>query len=229
MSSELTITLDQDDLVNAIKGLTAAVKYQGDSIGTLMDAANAEAEAILPTKRPLHGFAEGESVALIAGHTVRRGTVDSTAYNSINWERNVPVRLANGSGDAWQARYLVRIDETTKPLLALIDPPIEFGDGPPPPGTNRAEWNRAALILGRDQARAVTFTYQKNADDWAFEYQRPAKRHILPLKFEETANDPARQVVHGTDLDVPESVPNRYKTFRLDRITDYVRLDEKTN
>lgn len=218
------IELQSDDLVQAIHSLAQAVRYQGDSITTLMDAAQAEADASLkPLDAPtVHGFKDGDAVMMFTPGGCVFGTVDRSAYRTANPEKNLPIRRDSGGGDAWPARYVVLNDAHTKSIIEKLTPGPVFGLGVPPSGTDRHVWNRAASEIAAERTLPITFDYDK-PDSWG----RATERHILVKKFEAVSDSPRMQSIGGVDLDLPETPgASRYRTFRLDRIVNHIRVED---
>lgn len=225
MTSLGVIGIDGGDLSKAIRELTEAVRYQGDSINTLMDAAGKEAEQIqtggIPTVSFLHGFKTGDEVVMLTPGGPQFGKVDPV-YRSANHEKNLPIRRANGSTDAWPVRYVLLVDDNTRALIEKIAPKPVFGLGTPPIGTDRDAWNRAAAEIAEERGLAVTFDYVK-PDSWG----RAVTRRVLVQKFEAVSDSPRMQSIGGVDLEIPETPgASRYRTFRLDRIAGTIRVED---
>lgn len=233
-----TITIGDAGLTEAVRELATAVRYQGDNIASLMQAAQAEADALNsasfgPTQvQPVlkHGFETGDRVVLFNGDGILRYATADFDHKIANAAKNIPVKLSNGLPDAWPVRMVLKVDPNTQPYLDTLTPPTPFGKGKPPKDANRDEWNRAACLVAEEEGAEIRFAYRKPAAD-AYDYSWRARdpekgesRRIKVVKFEEVSTRAADQVVHGIDLDLPESSANRYRTFRLDRITDFVEI-----
>lgn len=230
MTSLGVIGIDGGDLSKAIRELAEAVRFQGENIATLVEAADDEAEQIrqrggIPfasaTPSTYHGFKPGDNVVMLTPGGCVYGTVDPTAYTTANPEKNLPVRRDSGGGDAWPARYVVMADGHTEKLRDKIDPKPVFGLGTPPIGVDRDEWNRAAAEIAEERSLPVTFDYVK-PDSWG----RATPRRVLVQKFEAVSDNPRMQSIGGIDLDIPDAGSSRYRTFRLDRIAGTIRVED---
>lgn len=241
-----SIQIDTGDLTEAVRALADAVRYQGDNIATLMDAAQAEGDTIhrtIPTVKPgdglyassfgpvkstpmlqQHGFGRGDRVVLFNGDgTLRFATASLNAKRYVYAEK-IPVDLDNGMTDAWPVKMVLKVDANTQQYIDKINP-LPFGKGTPPKDVDRYEWNRAALRLAVDEELVAEFDYQKEENNtWSVESD-PKPRRVRPVRMDETSNvDASRQAIVAVDLELPASVPSRFRTFRLDRITNLVHV-----
>ena len=233
--ADLTLNIEQPELVEALKGLADAVRYQGDNIATLMEAAAAEADAIQQTtfgpvkSQPTlqqHGYGRGDRVVLFNGDgTLRFATLPQDTKRYVYSEK-IPVDLDNGQTDAWPVKLVLKVDANTQQYIDKVNP-VVFGKGTPPKGVDRHEWNAAALKLAVEDELVAEFDYQKEENNpWSFD-STPKARRVKPVRFDNTsATDPSRQAIVAVDLELPSSAPSRFRTFRLDRITNLVRVTE---
>jgi hypothetical protein len=232
--TELSINIEQPELTEAILSLASAVRYQGDNIASLMDAAEREATAVTnisnfmeapkPTEPNLYGFQKGDRVALLSVGSLRQATVDPAAYTPA--VGNIPVRFDNGSGDGWPARYCVIVDRHSQAHINALVPP-KPGYGTPDNRRDRHEWNAEAIQAAITDGQPVKFNYAKPIHAWDRPGDsNPRERYVMPTKFESVSSNPQNQVVTAIDLTLPDlDGSSRVRTFRLDRITNHVQID----